>query len=255
MTGPLKQQSTVTPWSHEDGTIRVTATGQPSVFDMIRVLGGQKNPRDVWQRLTNSHSEVVGMCYNLKFPGPGQRETPVAKTKEDAYYILGLLPGTVGKKYREDAAKLFVAFLEDPAKLAEEISDRLSPEEQERLEARLNTKRTRFPFTDSLKDAGVHGHGYGLCTNAIYEPVLGADATTLKERVAESSGLVAARVNPRDHMTIRELRDIETAERIATGQVKRSEAYGNRQVEQVVRRSAEYTRMLLDGEISIPGLT
>lgn len=255
MSGNLTKPAPPAPWTHEDGTIRVTPDGQPSVFDMIRVLGGQKNPRDVWRRLLESHSEVVGKCYYLKFPGPGQRETPVARTKEDAYYILGLLPGTVGKKYREDAARLFVAFLEDPATLAGEISDRLSPQEQERLEARLNGKRTRFPFTDSLKDAGVHGHGYGRCTNAIYEPVLGADATALKERVAESAGLVAARVNPRDHMTIRELRDIETAERIATGQVKRSEAYGNRQVEQVVRRSAEYTRMLLDGEISIPGLT
>jgi hypothetical protein len=36
------------------------------------------------------HPEVLGKCENLQFPGPGQRETPVAKTKEDAYYILGL---------------------------------------------------------------------------------------------------------------------------------------------------------------------
>jgi len=66
--------------------------GQPSVLDMIRVLGGQKNPRQVWERLTESHSEVVPKCDNLRFPGPGQRETPVARTKEDAYYIPGLLP-------------------------------------------------------------------------------------------------------------------------------------------------------------------
>ena len=60
------------------------------MFDMIRVLGGQKNPRDAWNRLTETHPEVVGKCDNLQFPGPGQRETPVAKTKEDTYYILGL---------------------------------------------------------------------------------------------------------------------------------------------------------------------
>ena len=249
------QPTSLARWAYEDGDIRMTPDGQPSIFDMIRVLGGQKNPRDVWQRLIESHSEVVGKCDNLKFPGPGQRETPVARTKEDAYYILGLLPGAVGKKYREDAAKLFVAFLNDPAFLASEIADRLSTEEQERLEARLNSKRTRSPFTTSLKEAGVKDYGYGRCTNAIYEPVLGANASTLKEKVAKSVGLVASKVNPRDHMTIRELRDIETAERIATGQVKRSEAYGNHQVEKVVRHSAEYTRMLLDGEITIPALS
>ena len=58
------------------------------MFDMIRVLGGQKNPRDAWNRLTETHPEVVGKCDNLQFPGAGQRETPVAKTKEDAYLAL-----------------------------------------------------------------------------------------------------------------------------------------------------------------------
>jgi hypothetical protein len=44
----------------------------------------------VWERLIASHPEVVPKCDNLQFPGAGQRETPVATTKEDAYYILGL---------------------------------------------------------------------------------------------------------------------------------------------------------------------
>ena len=60
------------------------------MFDMIRVLGGQKNPRDAWNRLAETHPEVVGKCDNLQFPRAGQRDTPVTKTKEDAYYILGL---------------------------------------------------------------------------------------------------------------------------------------------------------------------
>ena len=76
------------------------------------MLGGQKNPRDAWERLTESHPEVVLKCHNLLFPGPGQRETPVAQDKEAAYYILGLLPGAVGRRYREHAAKVFAQFLE-----------------------------------------------------------------------------------------------------------------------------------------------
>ena len=58
------------------------------MFDMIRVLGAQKNPRQVWERLVASHPEVVPKCDNLQFPGAGQRETPVATTKEDAYLAL-----------------------------------------------------------------------------------------------------------------------------------------------------------------------
>ena len=46
--------------------------------------------------------------------------------KEAAYYILGLLPGAVGKKYREDAAKVFVQALDDPAGLVERLAPRLT---------------------------------------------------------------------------------------------------------------------------------
>lgn len=242
------------PWSCDDGTIRVTPEGQPSVFDMIKVLGGQKDPHKVWSRLTESHPEVRTKCRNLKFPGPGQRETPVAKDKESAYYILGLLPGTVGKKYREDAAKLFITFLEEPAKIVAAAAERLTPEESGWLEARLNAVRTRFSFTDTLKEHGVSNVGYARCTNAVYGPVFGADARTLKEAIAEDTGLPLSRINPRDHMDIRELNDLEFAERVAAGQLKRSNAQGNTQSEYVVRTSAEYARKLLDGEITIPGL-
>lgn len=254
MADAVQPHGSITPWSYDGATIRVTPAGQPSVFDMIRVLGGQKNPHMVWERLTRSHPEVVTGCEDLKFPGRGQRKTPVARTKEDAYVILGLLPGAVGRKYREDAAKLFVAYLDNPAGLAESLVERIDQDERDRLEARLNSKRTRSTFSDHLKEAGVHTWGYGRCTNAIYEPVLGADAKTLKQQTADTKGLPLTRVNPRDHMSIKELNDVETAEKIASGQVKRSGAYGNHQVERVVRHSAEFTRKLLDGDISIPGL-
>ena len=74
---------------------------------MIQVLGGKKNPHQLWARIVETHPEVLPKCENLQFPGAGQRETPVARTKEDAYYTLGLLPGAVGNNYREESAKLF----------------------------------------------------------------------------------------------------------------------------------------------------
>ena len=43
------------------------------------------------QRLSEAHPEVVAKTDNLQFPGPGQRDTPVARTKEDAYYRYRLL--------------------------------------------------------------------------------------------------------------------------------------------------------------------
>jgi hypothetical protein len=51
-------------------------------------MGGQKNPRQTWSGLIEVHPEVLTKCENFQFLGPGQRETPVAKTKEDAYLAL-----------------------------------------------------------------------------------------------------------------------------------------------------------------------
>lgn len=241
-------------WSCEDGQIRVTPAGQPSVFDMIKVLAGSGNPRRDWARIVKEHPEVVSKTDNLKFPGRGQRETPVVKDKEAAYYILGLLPGAAGKHYREQAAKLFVAYLENPAQLASELVERMSGEDTDWLEARLNAKRTRHTFTNELKEFGVVRDGYGRCTNAIYRPILGKDAKTMKLAVAEKTHRPVKSINPRDHMTIQELHDVESAERIAVGQLRRANVHGNNEAERVVKASAEYTRRLLDGEITIPGL-
>ena len=101
--------------------IRLSDDGRISVFDLIKVVGGQKNPRDVWKRLctqdNSDYSEVVGFCDYLQFPGAGQRPTPVI-SKKGALILLGLLPGEVGSKYREEAAVLMLAYLEAPEELA-----------------------------------------------------------------------------------------------------------------------------------------
>ena len=243
-------------WISDDGEIRVNDAAQPSVFDMIKTLGGQKAPHKFWERLVESHPEVLTKCQNFRFSGRGQRDTPVAKTKEDVLYILGLLPGEVGRKYREQSAKLFARWIEDPAAVVGDLANQLSTDDKAWLEARLNAKRTRNTFTDVLKEFGVVRHGYGNCTNAIYVPILGNTARGLKDQIAERKGVAIAKVkNPRDHMTLRELNDVETAERVAEGQLRRQTVAGNAGVERVVRKSAEYTRLILNGEIDIPGLS
>ena len=249
------KQPNITRWISDDGAIRITPNGQPSIFDMIRILGGQKDPHKCWKRLTETHPEVRTKCPNFRFTGRGQRDTPVAKDKEATLYILGLLPGEVGRKYREQQAKLFIKWYENPAALAGDLVERLTENEQERLEARLKGKRTRHKFTDALKERGVQQHGYAYCTNAIYEPILGASARGMKGRIAEREGLVISKVkNVRDHMTLAELSDVEFAEDVAEGQIRRHDVYGNYGCERVARKSAAYVKKLRDGEIDIPGI-
>jgi len=241
-------------WTCDSGQIRVTPEGQPSVFDMLKTLGGQKSPWKCWDRLVEAHPEVLAKCQDFRFTGQGQRVTPVAKSKEAAFYILGLLPGTAGRSYREQAAKLFTAFLDNPSSVAAAAIERMTEDEQERLEARLKGKRTRHTFTDVLKTYGVVREGYAHCTNAIYVPTLGSDARQLKNKIAEKKNLSLKSVNPRDHFTVQQLTDVETAERVAVGQLERNTVGGNPGVESIVRKSAEYTRKLLDGDIDIPGI-
>lgn len=250
----MANSSALSIWTCDSGQIRVTFNGQPSVFDMIKTLGGQKNPRRCWGRLVETHPEVVAKTDNFKFTGAGQRDTPVAKDKEAAFYILGLLPGTAGRSYREQAAKLFTAFLDSPSSVAAAAIERMTEDEQERLEARLKGKRTRHTFTDVLKTYEVVKQGYAHCTNAIYVPILGSDARQLKNKIAEEKNLTLKSVNPRDHFTIQQLTDVETAERVAVGQLERNTVGGNPGVESIVRKSAEYVRKILDGDIDIPGI-
>ncbi|HEY9610541.1 hypothetical protein [Allocoleopsis sp.] len=95
----------------EYGEIRVTPFGRHSVYDVICVIGNQKNPHEVWKRLCVAHPELLTKCEDFQFEGRGQRLTPTT-SKQDTLYLIGLLPGAVGRAYREDAARLMIAKLE-----------------------------------------------------------------------------------------------------------------------------------------------
>ena len=103
--------------------IRKTSDNRFSVFDLIRVAGGKKNPHDTWKSLCDSYSEIVTKCDNFKFEGRGQRKTPVA-TLENCLYILGLLPGACGKSYRETAANLVRRYIKGDTELGVELIKR-----------------------------------------------------------------------------------------------------------------------------------
>ena len=87
-----------------NAAIRRKSDGCCSVFDLISVIGQQKSPRKVWERLKRERPEVVTKCHDFKFPGRGQQDTPVTDRKGWAY-IIGLLSGVAGNQYREGAAE------------------------------------------------------------------------------------------------------------------------------------------------------
>lgn len=250
------------------GDIRVTADGRPSIFDIIKVLGGKRAPRKTWERIIKAHPEVVLLAHNLQFPGSGQRETPVAKDKAAAYQILGLLEGAVGAAYRKAAAELFVAFMDNPAALAERIVDELDPEEQRRIEARLRGKRVRFNFTDALSEAGAKSQDcYRKCTDEVYVVRLGHTAQNLKRGIIRAKGLKAkpGSIVLRDHLRIEDLETIEQTEQASAGQLRLAKEQGRlhgeegshhreRDIHHTVSTTARYLHDLMNGRIAVPGL-
>ena len=203
-----------------DSEIRVNENGYYSVFDVIKFCG-KKNPHDAWKSLTDQHPEVIGKTENFKFAGKGQRETPVAN-RENILYLIGLLPGAVGRSYRESAAKVFLAYLDASPELAGSIIDRATPEDLRKIETRLKGKHIRISFTSVLQDHGVtQGWQFGACTNAIYQPLLGGTASEVKEQ----RGL-AKSANLRDDMSNLEIASVMLAEEIALKKIETDNIQG-----------------------------
>ena len=108
-------------FSGRESEIRITPDKQISVFDFIKVVGGQKDPYSTWQRILNEHKdEVQAFCTNLKFPGSGQRLTPVVNV-QGMVKLLFWLPGELAKQFRSKSAETMIRYLGGDLTLIDEI--------------------------------------------------------------------------------------------------------------------------------------
>ena len=206
----------------DNASIRRTPDGRVSVYDLITVVGQQKDPYNVWKRLCSQYPEVLTLCQDFKFPGRGQKETPITD-HEGWAYILGLLPGVMGRKYREAAAGLIIRYLEADITLAADVVDRNDNQQDlEWLEARVRGKLTRRRLTGVLKHHGVYGNGYAICTNQTYIGLFGTTAKGIRKR----KGL-PEKANWRDHADVSELNQIAFTEDLSGKRVNRKNAQGN----------------------------
>jgi hypothetical protein len=228
----------------DNASIRRTPDSRCSVFDLIAIVGQQSNPRQVWKRLKEQYPEVVTLCDNFQFPGRGQRGTPVTN-REGWAYILGLLPGVMGRKYREAAASLVIRYLEADITLAADVVDRNDNQQDlEWLETRVRGKLTRRRLTGVLKHHGVHGNGYAICTNQTYIGLFGTTAKGIRKR----KGL-PEKANWRDHADVSELNQIAFTEDLSGKRVNRKKAQGNNECASVcydvAKKVADFERDIL----------
>lgn len=227
-----------------NAAIRRTPDGRCGVYDLISVIGQQKDPYNAWKRLSDEHTEVLTFCQNFKFSGRGQRETPVTD-REGWAYIIGLLPGVMGQKYREAAANLVVRYLDADINLAAEVVDRNeNQQELEWLEARLRGKITRRRFAGVLKAHSVRGRGYDICTNKTYIGGFGTTAKGLRKKKGLSE-----KASLRDHFTMSDLNKVAFTEDLTGKRINRVNAQGNDECADecytVAKKVADFTEGIL----------
>jgi hypothetical protein len=226
--------------SFENDSIRTTEDSQMSVFDFIRVVGGQKSEREVWTRICKQYPEVVTFCDNFQFAGKGQRETPVAG-KEGILCILGLLPGTVGKKYRQEAARLVLAFYNSPEELAVQAFDRITDKKKiAQTKERIDGIAARKLETNAFQNTGLvtEGWQYGVLTNATYEGLFGADAKTLKAEMG-----LKPKQSLRDNLDDESLAAIRLSEMVAARKAASASNFG--QLKTITHEQAAKIRLAI----------
>ena len=129
-TQPLDGLAQIT--DADTSRIRRTSETPPrvSIYDVIATTFGMKNPHDSWLSLCREHNEVLGLTENFKFPGRGQRDTPVTDAKGIVQIIM-LLPSRAAAPIRAKAADVLVRYLGGDSSLVPEIQ--ANRERQEHL--------------------------------------------------------------------------------------------------------------------------
>jgi len=92
--------------------IRKTPTAPPcvSVFDAIGVMMQRVDPKTAWRDLQRRHREVGQLVHVFKFPGQGQRETPVADARGIVRIIM-LLPCRAAAPVRAKVCERLLDYL------------------------------------------------------------------------------------------------------------------------------------------------
>jgi hypothetical protein len=104
--------------------IRKTTDSRISVLDVIGAATGSSPTvcSHTWNRLQEAFPEVGSVASNFKFPGQGQRETPVTDARGIVEIVM-ILPGRAAASVRKQAASVLVRYLGGDPSLVEEIAD------------------------------------------------------------------------------------------------------------------------------------
>lgn len=142
-----------------------------------------------------------------------------------------------------EVREVFLRYRAGDASLADEILERASSEENRRAAIRAMGRVTRDKFTDVLQDHGVKKPYFGICTNVIYQAVLGNPAAALKRALG-----VAPKGSLRDAMSITQLAAVNFAEALSADRIEDIGCLGGPQCQEATAAASRTVRDALDTE-------
>lgn len=168
-----------------DGVMKI------SVYDVMQYVCNVKNTRQAWSDLKQNWPEVVRITDNFKFPGAGQRDTPVTDSKgllKILMHIPGRRSGTIREKVADIANRFYagdlslcadireinhkLAALEesDPTNLALAFRSSAKAHEEELSPEERESRKRKRKHEDELEELGLLDKKMALL-NKILAPI------------------------------------------------------------------------------------
>lgn len=121
-----------------------------SVYDLVNAISGNdpRHSNTYFTRMCGAYPEVRTACVDFKFPGQGQRPTPVTDAR-GMVMIINMLPGPRAAQFRVSTAELLVRYLGGDKTLIEEINSNAE------LQASASDSNIVSIFGEAVRTANV----------------------------------------------------------------------------------------------------
>lgn len=231
-------------------SIRSDANGLVCLNDLWTITGGDKNRRPAEWRRTAAAKRLNG-ALAARIVGKSHKSPPVLINAERGAKGLTFAHVVLAQAYAEfldadlavEVREVFLRYRAGDASLADEILERASAEENRTAAVRAMGRVTRDKFTDVLQDHGVKQPYFGICTNVVYQTVLGKPAAALKRALG-----VAPKGSLRDAMSITQLAAVNFAEALSADRIEDIGCQGGPQCQEATAAASRTVRDALDAE-------
>lgn len=233
-----------------DKQIRTNADGLVCLNDLWSAAGSYKARRPAEWRRTAAAKRLTG-ALAARIVGDSHISPPVLIDAKRGKKGLTFAHVVLAQAYAEfldddlavEVREVFLRYRAGDANLADEILERASAEENRRVATRAMGRVARGQFTDVLQQHGVVQPYFGICTNVVYQTVLGKPAAALKKALG-----VAPKGNLRDAMSVTQLAAVAFAEALSADRIQRDDCQGGPACKAATAAASRGVRSVLDTE-------